>query len=654
MRKGCALIICMNLLVIFLTQISFGGYNYDPLIATAPSEVHPQGTDVTLNGTAIGGSGSYSYKWYKVNENGSETLVGTGASYHAGVINDVTTDKYRFQVTDTVQNIIANDLALVVIFVKVRTIHFDGGSEDADGWGSGSALSAYTPPCFGVTDGSIKIKGVDSNTYGYWESTTDINDESIVGKEQPHILYMSRSLVKTDVWDSTRVPCARLRMNRWMNPEANSGTNFGSALGGALLVVTSPASSPDDYRPGVKGRYLDYFYAPSFREWAYTDLYTPFSASMDFVNFDTNDDPNGILSLEEYSLLATSVLGLPEFTPDPVNSTYSFETGQEGWQTGYADQFTAPNFLSGNGYLSIQGVNYTTYGFWESPYRDYENGRLYRASFAIKTNTSNDPPSDFSKCPSFRLRVNSNILGDDWAIVYVVDSDAQAILSPKNTAQIYDVYFLPPQRDSNRQYKLSFDYVNFNTKDNATDILYLDEVQISYISLSELFSSETVLPANEVPIPYSPNNEQNVSTYPVLKARRRANYSLSCTPSSLEYEFYFKPPWGEAITKTVSYASYEEFPSVRISPDSPLPWGEGEEPYVFIPGKSGCSMGAVQIPLIQKRRHSQFLKTRTEMELSMMWIPIPRMPTPIITAFPMEKMMTTTMDFQMLMNMKMD
>jgi hypothetical protein len=576
MKKGCALIIFTNLLVIFVTQASFAGYNYDPLIATAPSEVHPVGTDVTLNETVIGGSGSYSYKWYKVNENGSETLVGTGASYHAGVINDVTTDKYRFQVTDTVQNIIANDLALVVIFVKVRTLHFDEGSEDADGWGPGSAPSAYTPPCFGVTDGSIKIKGVDYNTYGYWESTKDINDESIVGKEQPHILYMSRSLVKTDVWDSVRVPCTRLRMNRWIDPGSNSDLNFGAGLGGALMVVTSPTSSPEGYRPNVEGRYLDFFYAPSFREWDYEELYTPFSSSMDFVNIGGNDDPNGILSLEEYSLLATSVLGLPEFTPD---YNYTFDTDEEGWQQrSAAPIFTAPVFLYQNGDLTIQGVNYTTYGYWESPDREYENGRLYRASFAIRTNT---PSTEYSKCPSFRLRVNSGIPDDDWAIVYVVDSDDQAILSPKNTAQIYDVYFLPPQRDSDRHYTLSFDYVNFNTKDNETDILYLDEVQISYLPLSELFSQDSPPPDNEVPIPYSPNNEQNVSTYPVLKARRRANYSLSCTPSSLEYEFYFKPPWGDAITKTVSYSNYEEFPSVRISPDSPLPWGEGEEPYVY-------------------------------------------------------------------------
>jgi hypothetical protein len=582
MRKGCAFIICMTILVIFLTQVSFAGYNYNPLIASAPSEVHPVGTDVTLNGTAIGGSGSYSCKWYKVNENGSETLVGTGASYHVGVINEEETDKYRFQVTDTVQNIHASDTALVVIFVKVRTLHFDGESEDAKDWGFGSAPSAYTSPCPGVTDGSLEIQGVNSYTYGYWESTKDINDKSIVGDEQPYILYMSRSLVKTDVWDSVRVPCTRLRMNRWIDPGANSGLNFGACLGGALMVLPSPNSSPDGYRPTVEGRYLDFFYAPSFREWDYEELYTPFSSSMDFVNFDTSDDAKGVISLEEYSLLATSVLGLPEFSPDTVDHTYSFETGQEGWQNGSAaPTFTAPDFFFESGHLAIQGVDYTTYGFWESPYRGYENGRLYRASFAIKTSTSNEPPSDYSKCPSLRLRVNSNNLGDDWAIVYVVDSDEQAILSPKNTVQTYDVYFLPPQRDSNRQYKLSFDYVNFNTKDNATDILYLEEVQILYISLSELFSTDDVLPANEVPIPYSPNNEQNVSTYPVLKARRRANYSLSCTPSSLEYEFYFKPPWGEAITRTISYSSYEEFPSVRISPDSPLPWGEGEEPYIY-------------------------------------------------------------------------
>ena len=127
------------MIVIFLgfcLNVSFAGYNYDPLIATAPSEVHPVGTDVTMYGTAIGGSGNYSFKWYKVNEDGSETLVATSNIYHIGVINEAITDKYRFEVTDTVQQISVNDLSLAVVFEKLRTIHFDEGSGDEENWGT--------------------------------------------------------------------------------------------------------------------------------------------------------------------------------------------------------------------------------------------------------------------------------------------------------------------------------------------------------------------------------------------------------------------------------------------------------------------------------------------------------------------------------------
>jgi len=556
--------------------LAFAGHNYGPLIATAPSQVHPLGTDVAMTGTAIGGSGNYSYKWYKVNENGSETLVGTGASYHVGVVNEVTTDKYRFQATDNVQHINASDLALLVIFEKVRTLHFDEGSGEAESWGTGSASPSYTAPSFGVYDGYLSIKGEDNNTFGYWESSENINDpdEPLLMLEQPYLLYMSRYLVKTDVLDPSRVPCTRVRMNRWLAPDQNSGLIFGAALGGAMVKMMSVGTDTNSYRPCSKGRYLDLFYAPSFREGGPTCLSTPFSAALDYINIGGYDDTRAELSLEEYSLVVINTVDLPVFTND---HTYTFSTGQEGWQHGSAaPALTSPVFLAQNGCLSIQGVDYNTFGFWESPERMYENGRLYRVSFAIRTSTNS---SQYPKCPSFRLRANSYVTGDDWCTEYVVDSDVNATLSPKQTVQTYDAYFMPPQRDGVKKYKLSFDYVNLNPNDNMNDILYLEEVKTEYVPLSSLNT-----PSPEKPVSIDPkHNEQNVSVYPVLKARRRADYSLNPSPSSLQYEFRLYPPNGDpTIVKPVPFYSYDEYIAVNITPANPLPWGpEGGSPYNY-------------------------------------------------------------------------
>ena len=560
-------------MLITVAQI-FAGYNYDPLIATAPHQADPVGSDFTMTGAATGGSGQYSYKWYLFNSDGTETLVSTSASYHVGIFNEVTTRKYRFVVTDTQQSESASVLPFLVAFSPIEIYYFDEDFEEVEPalrWHTVTASDVFTEPAFTGPPSSLRIQGVDSNTYGFWESV-DLNDM----KEQPLLLYMGRYLVNTSVTDQTKVPCTRLRMNRWLGEiDPVDLYPWPNPCGGASIRLNSHPSVSDPYIPTLDGRYLDFFYAPSFRmdQEEHMDMVT-FTASIDFINIGTEDEATGITSLEEYAMIKKKISELPDPTGTPVS--FDFDTDTEGWDSGNAEpEFDGPVSTYESGCLKHYGTTTNTFGWWESDDLTYEKGYLYCASFDIFTDVVEE-----ENVPTMRLRANI-VNGCDWGHVYSVNSDEDATLSPTPETRTYQLFYLPPQRSANNTYRLYFDYVNIGEENKKNTSLYLEKVEIEKISLADFN-----MPSPEVPAPESPDDgATDISLHPTLTARRRLDFTINPTPTptgNLQYTFELARDASFAnpvMSKTATFNTYTETISVTGDYETgrPLWWLFGDD-----------------------------------------------------------------------------
>ncbi len=194
-----------------------------------------------------------------------------------------------------------------------------------------------------------------------------------------------------------------------------------------------------------------------------------------------------IYESEVYNLISAQING--GLLPDLLNNStasYSFDSGQERWDTGGAPTiFTPINTSSTSGRLGLQSTtNTNTFGFWSSLNELYwqANNTLYRAQCIVATDVT-DP----TLVPELRLRFTTQ--NNQLSSMLDVVSNSSAASAPTPGGLTYTLYFSPHNSGISTlvpTMSLAFDLLNFNPDDAATGSLELDNVIISRVDLASL------------------------------------------------------------------------------------------------------------------------------------------------------------------------
>ena len=177
---------------------------------------------------------------------------------------------------------------------------------------------------------------------------------------------------------------------------------------------------------------------------------------------------------------------------DDMPFIYNFQYSQEDWTfVKDFDVFDAGVPGSGPGFLSIACHTRNTFSYWENnpdevPVVVSESGPyLYRARFPVDTDIYSQ-----TKCPSFRLRINSQNLqlAASLRIMSYVESYASpSLLKPKT----YELYFVPPNSaidadESLNDLSVSLDLINLDEGDAQDATVYFRGVRIDRTPVSAL------------------------------------------------------------------------------------------------------------------------------------------------------------------------
>ncbi len=168
--------------------------------------------------------------------------------------------------------------------------------------------------------------------------------------------------------------------------------------------------------------------------------------------------------------------------------TYNFSSDTEGWQSASVEPvFTAPTFSSQPGTLVITSTTNTNcFGFWMSPTVEFlpsppstqvSPGKLYRAKVHISTDAG---PNDF---PQFRIRIGTQ--NNASVAVITIGSVEGNDLFPGITGRDYYVFYVPPYGAVPEGLYIAVDLLNFDTGDNATASLYIEDVEVKEFELPE-------------------------------------------------------------------------------------------------------------------------------------------------------------------------
>jgi len=167
----------------------------------------------------------------------------------------------------------------------------------------------------------------------------------------------------------------------------------------------------------------------------------------------------------------------PTPTPTPIH-TYSFESGNEGWQFhGYIADYDIATSSCQGGYLGLSPF-YSSYCFsyWSSPYLSIEDEKLYRARWLMGSTCSNADDS-----VQFRLRVNQTGSWQGWNRIVSSFNQQSCCIS---RAKWYDLFFNPAvSGEDGDAVVLNFDVMSFEWTDDCSSWLMLQEVIVDEVSL---------------------------------------------------------------------------------------------------------------------------------------------------------------------------
>jgi len=330
---------------------------------------------------------------------------------------------------------------------------FTEGNED---WKYISIPSVFSAPQQAAGGGSLMLRSVDLNCYGFWESP----NQTIPIFE--NILYRATYHVSTDVTPQSLVPGMRLRFNE---------EDFQM---GAEILINSNLDGDASPTPG--GTDYEFYYRPLQGSRIKADRAGWILSAFDLVNIGGSNKYDGALFLEDFKLDWID-LSLVEdrFTTETI---FDFDTGEQGWTMHYAPgYFDPPTIEKGPSFIGLRSTGTNTYGFWESPIQTVKSGKLYRARFYVSTDVAKR-----KDVPMIRLRINSYINQAGYGVI--VDSSQDGDSSPiQNEWTMYEIYYNPPKSLEANGVNLDFDLVNLSTSDKSDGAVYLDRVEVHSMDL---------------------------------------------------------------------------------------------------------------------------------------------------------------------------
>jgi hypothetical protein len=322
---------------------------------------------------------------------------------------------------------------------------------DEEGWTTGGATIAFTPPDFAWQPDFLTITSqTNTNTFGFWRSPQD------AVPADPDYLYRARFSVSTDLTDKPLIPQIRIRANSF-NLQQYDVLSIESAGDGAA----SPDPAGADY---------DLYFVPPANE-------TSVMLAFDLLNFNPFDAAVAELALDTVTVdrLALDSLSTPTLVQD-----YTFELSTHGWTTGGAPiAFSLPEYVHAAGALELRALT-NTFGYWVNAPADItiEADKLYRGTFEVRTDVTNS-----ALVPEMRLRFNAGNFQASSTLGIV--SSGNGANSPGTTNTTYDrLYFLPAPSCAGQSLIVSFDILNFDPANAATASMILDRATIETISIA--------------------------------------------------------------------------------------------------------------------------------------------------------------------------
>ncbi len=330
-------------------------------------------------------------------------------------------------------------------------IRFDF-TETEEGWTFVSTTIFSVPDHAHVPgDPGVLTMTATSNVdnFGYWESPA--LDPVIV----PDSVFLAQYHVLTDVTDQSIVPQMRLR------------TTSVSLDKSSMLVVDSQGAG--EYSPVPEGSDYNLWFTPP-------PASNGFQLEFEMLNFYPTDAADGTLALDSVELMQLDPFAL--LTNIAVEKEYTFDAGNEGWESVSVPPFTSPGFDVGDGALKLLSTaGGDIFGYWASPLDTsavvVQAGKAYVAEFSV---ISNVPAQDATLVPGLRCRVHEESF-QAGNVVHI--ESITGVLSPVvGSPQDYEVYFQPPPSAVGKRLILAIDMLKTQIGDSDTAQLWLDQATI--------------------------------------------------------------------------------------------------------------------------------------------------------------------------------
>lgn len=321
--------------------------------------------------------------------------------------------------------------------------------------------------------GRITLRSVSNNTFGFANSALSSLQVA------PDALYLYRARISaTPGTADSQAPTVRLRVNS-VNLESAFTTETNS-LGD--LKLSPNAAGPKN---------IDLLFKPPSELFTLPISRRRYSYSVDILNFDVNDAPNGGITIHGIDLYrlddgaAKSVIGTP--VVNVFQSEFDSPSARDLWYAGpFLTQFTAPTFGQTTTSLTMQVTNpANTFGFWTADGDSIPAGDtsifpgapllIYRATFRLR----NQSEFNALAVPDLRVRLATNDFQRSVSGVLVSVSDGVTVPTPGSPRDAVIYMVLEEKPNDFNAFVAAFDILSFYPGRGVTSQpLEVDSVRI--------------------------------------------------------------------------------------------------------------------------------------------------------------------------------
>ncbi len=325
--------------------------------------------------------------------------------------------------------------------------HFDF-LDYSQGWSFVSTPDTFDPAKPGIETDRLSLSPMGSTTcFSSWLSPEmAIEDDTV---------YLARWTVGSSQTDANKTVQFRLRVN-----QKGSWQAWENTVSSYLSRAPSYAQSKQYdilFHPRVQGSEDD-----------------TIQCAFDLLSFSWDDDLYSSVRLDELEVEEVTM------TPGATVAEFDFATDSDGWTfTGTIPPFDTAITSVEPGHIGISANGSTNcFGYWESPGVTIEDGNYYRTRFTVGTSVTD--PDNAIQC---RLRTTQQGSFHSWS--RTVNSNLQN--SPSATqSRTYSVVSSPVVvGSSDNTFTLTYDIASFDSSDDTTSWLYLENAIIEEVTISE-------------------------------------------------------------------------------------------------------------------------------------------------------------------------